>query len=124
MKAVVASLIFVFAAAVAGVVPAAAPEGTDVLAELESVAVIDQKVMVPMRDGIPMSTSNYFDAGHRIRIEVSSSNFPRFTRNLNTGGNNYDETEGVVAHNTVHHSRQSPSRIGVPVVSSTRPPRP
>ena len=76
MKAVVASLIFVFAAAVAGVVPAAAPEGTDVLAELESVAVIDQKVMVPMRDGIPMSTSNYFDAGHRIRIEVSSSNFP------------------------------------------------
>ena len=107
MKAVVASLIFVFAAAVAGVVPAAAPEGTDVLAELESVAVIDQKVMVPMRDGIPMSTSNYFDAGHRIRIEVSSSNFQRFTRNLNTGGNNYDETEGVVAHNTVHHSRQS-----------------
>jgi len=31
-------------------------------------------------------------------VEISSSNFPRFDRNLNTGGNNYDETEGVVAH--------------------------
>jgi putative CocE/NonD family hydrolase len=64
----------------------------------------------------PMSTSNYFAAGHRIRIEVSSSNFPRFTRNLNTGGNNYDETDGIVAHNVVHHSRQYPSQIRVPVV--------
>ncbi len=64
----------------------------------------------------PMSTSNYFAAGHRIRIEVSSSNFPRFTRNLNTGGNNYDETEGVVAHNTVHHSTRYPSKIRLPVV--------
>ncbi len=64
----------------------------------------------------PMSTSNYFDAGHRIRIEVSSSNFPRFTRNLNTGGNNYDETEGIVAHNKVHHSRNYPSKIKLPIV--------
>lgn len=64
----------------------------------------------------PMSTSNYFAEGHRIRIEVSSSNFPRFTRNLNTGGNNYDETEGVVANNTVHHSRGYPSQIRLPVV--------
>jgi putative CocE/NonD family hydrolase len=64
----------------------------------------------------PMSTSNYFDAGHRIRIEVSSSNFPRFTRNLNTGGNNYDETEGIVAHNEVHHSREYPSQIRLPFV--------
>jgi putative CocE/NonD family hydrolase len=64
----------------------------------------------------PMSTSNYFAEGHRIRIEVSSSNFPRFTRNLNTGGANYDETEGVVAHNRVHHSRSYPSRITLPIV--------
>ena len=52
----------------------------------------------------PLNTSNYFAPGHRLRIEVSSSNFPRFDRNLNTGGNNYDETKGVVAHNVVHHS--------------------
>ncbi|HEY2065853.1 MAG TPA: CocE/NonD family hydrolase [Gemmatimonadaceae bacterium] len=64
----------------------------------------------------PMTTSNYFAAGHRIRIEVSSSNFPRFDRNLNTGGNNYDETTGLVAHNSVHHSVQYPSQLKLTVV--------
>jgi len=62
----------------------------------------------------PMSTSNYFAPGHRIRIEVTSSNFPRFERNLNTGGNNYDETEGIVAFNKVHHSKIHPSQIRLP----------
>jgi uncharacterized protein len=65
----------------------------------------------------PMNTSNYFAAGHRIRIEVSSSNFPRFDRNLNTGGNNYDETTGVVAHNAVHHSTEYPSQVTLTVVN-------
>lgn len=64
----------------------------------------------------PLVTSNFFDVGHSLRIEVSSSNFPRFDRNLNTGGNNYDETEGVVAHNVVHHSAQYPSKITITVV--------
>jgi hypothetical protein len=64
----------------------------------------------------PMQTSNYFERGHRIRIEVSSSNFPRFDRNLNTGGNNYDEREGVVASNVVHHSRRYPSALTLSVV--------
>jgi len=64
----------------------------------------------------PLTTSNYFLAGHRIRIEVSSSNFPRFDRNLNTGGRNYDETKGVVARNAVHHSKQYPSAITITVV--------
>jgi uncharacterized protein len=64
----------------------------------------------------PLVTSNYFGPGHRIRIEVSSSNFPRFDRNMNTGGNNYDETQGVVAHNTIHHSAQYPSKILLTVV--------
>ena len=64
----------------------------------------------------PMATSNYFKEGHRIRIEVSSSNFPRFARNLNTGGNNYDESEGVVAHNKIHHTREYPSSIQLPIV--------
>ncbi len=63
----------------------------------------------------PMSTSNYFEKGHRIRIEISSSNFPRFTRNLNTGGNNYDESEGVIAHNKIHHSEEYPSAIRLPI---------
>jgi uncharacterized protein len=64
----------------------------------------------------PLTTSNYFEAGHRLRIEVSSSNFPRFDRNLNTGGNNYDESKGVVAHNVVHHSKQYPSQVSITVV--------
>ena len=64
----------------------------------------------------PMSTSNYFEKDHRIRIEISSSNFPRFTRNLNTGGNNFDEKEGVVAHNQIHHSAKYPSQIRLPIV--------
>jgi putative CocE/NonD family hydrolase len=64
----------------------------------------------------PMATSNYFKKGHRIRIEISSSNFPRFARNLNTGGKNYDEKEGVIATNSVHHSAKHPSFIKIPMV--------
>ncbi len=66
----------------------------------------------------PMVTSNYFAPGHRIRIEISSSNFPRFDRNLNTGGNNYDETKGVIAHNAVHHSKQYPAEVTITVVKN------
>jgi putative CocE/NonD family hydrolase len=63
----------------------------------------------------PMATSNYFKKGHRIRIEISSSNFPRFARNLNTGGNNYDESESVIARNKIHHSSAYPSVIKLPI---------
>jgi uncharacterized protein len=64
----------------------------------------------------PLNTSNYFAAGHRIRVEVSSSNFPRFDRNLNTGGTNYDEVAGVVAHNAVHLGSRTPSSVTLSVV--------
>ncbi|MFK7983774.1 MAG: CocE/NonD family hydrolase, partial [Saprospiraceae bacterium] len=67
-------------------------------------------------DLTPMSTSNFFKKGHSIRIEIASSNFPRFTRNLNTGGANYNESEGVIAHNKVHHSDKYPSQIRLPIV--------
>lgn len=63
-----------------------------------------------------MATSNNFEKGHRIRVEISSSNFPRFERNLNTGGHNYDETEAKVARNQVHHSSQYPSQLRLPIV--------
>ena len=62
------------------------------------------------------ATSNYWEKGHRIRVQVSSSDFPLFERNLNTGGNNYDETEWVVAENTIHHSREYPSHMILPVI--------
>ncbi|HJZ76927.1 MAG TPA: CocE/NonD family hydrolase [Vicinamibacterales bacterium] len=69
----------------------------------------------------PLNTSNYFASGHRLRIEVTSSNFPRFDRNLNTGGNNYDESKGAVAHNAVHHSKQYPSSLTVTVARRPAP---
>lgn len=62
------------------------------------------------------ATANYFGEGHRIRLEVTSSSFPRWERNLNTGGNNYDESEWVVAENTVHHSSEYPSHIVLPII--------
>ncbi len=64
----------------------------------------------------PMNTSNLFAAGHRIRLEVAGANFPRFDRNLNTGGNNFDEMSGVVAHTEIHHSKEYPSSVVVTVV--------
>jgi putative CocE/NonD family hydrolase len=66
-----------------------------------------------------MVTSNVFRKGHRIRVDVSSSNFPRFARNLNTGGPNFNESEPVVAHNSVHHSEAYPSRIVLTVLPRT-----
>ena len=67
----------------------------------------------------PMNTSNYFARGHRIRLEVAGANFPRFDRNLNTGGNNYDETTAVTAHTSIHHSAEYPSTVTITVVPET-----
>jgi putative CocE/NonD family hydrolase len=64
----------------------------------------------------PLTTSNFFKAGHRIRIEVSSSNFPRFDRNMNTGGNNFDEKTGVIATSKVHHSAKYPTALTLTIV--------
>ena len=69
----------------------------------------------------PLTTSNFFAPGHRLRIEVSSSNFPRFDRNLNTGGRNFDESKGVVANNVVHHSARYPSALTVTVRRRVQP---
>ena len=62
------------------------------------------------------ATSWFLPAGHQLRVEISSSNFPRFDRNLNTGGKNYDETTWRTARNTVHHSPVHASRVILPVV--------
>ena len=62
------------------------------------------------------ATSNVFMKGHTIRLEVSSSNFPRFDRNPNTGGPIGEETEMVPAVQTVYHTSQYPSHVTLPVV--------
>lgn len=59
---------------------------------------------------------NVFRRGHSLRVEISSSNFPRFDRNLNTGGDLVTETRIRVAHQTIHHTRQFPSQLKLPVV--------
>ncbi|MCD2519131.1 CocE/NonD family hydrolase [Massilia sp. G4R7] len=64
----------------------------------------------------PIATAIQFGAGHRIRVEVSSSNFPKFVRNLNTGGANESEKTGVIADNAVHHDSANQSYIELPVV--------
>jgi putative CocE/NonD family hydrolase len=71
------------------------------------------------------ATSNLFRAGHRIRLDVSSSNFPRFDRNSNTGGVVAQESESdvVVAHTTIHHDAVRPSRLVLPVVRRGTPDR-
>ncbi|WP_263380472.1 CocE/NonD family hydrolase [Granulicella paludicola] len=68
----------------------------------------------------PMNTSNYFGVGHRIRLEVAGANFPRFDRNLNTGGDNYSETTSVIAHTSIHHSAEYPSSMTITVVPETK----
>ena len=63
------------------------------------------------------ATANTFKAGHRIRVAVTSSCFPRFDRNLNTGGPFGGEVIGQTALNTVFHDVLRPSRIVLPVIA-------
>jgi uncharacterized protein len=62
------------------------------------------------------STSNVFRKGHRLRLEVSSSNFPRFDRNLNTGEDNATGRKPVAASNTIYHDAEHPSVLILPIV--------
>lgn len=62
------------------------------------------------------ATSHVFLPGHRLRVEVASSNFPRFDRNLNTGGDQATETRWEVADQTVFHEQQFRSHILLPVI--------
>jgi len=62
------------------------------------------------------STSVVFLKGHRIRVEVTSSNFPRFDRNLNTGKEASTDSTIVKATNTIYHDGEHPTAIVLPVV--------
>ncbi len=54
--------------------------------------------------------------GHRIRVEISSSDFPLLSRNLNTGKNPYTSTEMVKANQTIYHDSRHPSHIILPII--------
>jgi putative CocE/NonD family hydrolase len=62
------------------------------------------------------ATSNVFKQGHRIRLDVTSSNFPRWDRNLNTGHDLGIDAEGTVAHQTILHDAEHPSFVSLPIV--------
>ena len=62
------------------------------------------------------ATSNVFLAGHKLRLEVSSSNFPRFDRNLNTGEEQARATRMIKATNVIFHDKAHPSALVVPIV--------
>jgi len=62
------------------------------------------------------ATSNTFLPGHRIRVEISSSNFPRFDRNLNTGEDPATGTRMQKAQQTIYHSAKYPSHIVLPII--------
>lgn len=62
------------------------------------------------------AVSNVFKKGHRIRIQVSSSNFPRFSRNHNTGDDIETDENFVIAHQSILHNLAHPSRICLPII--------
>jgi len=64
------------------------------------------------------ATANVFLKGHVLRLEVSSSNFPRFDRNLNTGEEIKFARTSVSATNTILHDAQHPSALVLPVMPS------
>ncbi len=70
------------------------------------------KVTVDMR-----AIGWYLPPGHRLRVQISSSNFPRLERNLNTGGNNFDEVKGVIAQNQLFRDAEHPSAVILPMPS-------
>jgi putative CocE/NonD family hydrolase len=65
------------------------------------------------------ATSNVFLPGHRIRLDITSSNFPRWDRNLNTGAEYNEGTEVITAHQTILHTAQYPSHVVLPIVPAS-----
>ena len=64
----------------------------------------------------PVPTSNLFKKGHRIRLDIASSNFPRFDVNPNTGEPLNFHTRTIVAENTIYHDKEHPSHIILPII--------
>ncbi len=98
---------------------------TDGLQRLRYRLSLDKPIFVKQNQAYQISvnmgvTSYVFAAGHRIRLEVSSSNFPRFDRNMNTTAPNAEQAKPVRARQTVFHEKGYPSAIILPVIGKTR----
>lgn len=94
---------------------------TDGIQRLRYRLSLDKPVFVKRNEAYQISvdtgvTSYVFAPGHRIRVEISSSNFPRFDRNLNSAGLNADQTKMNKAKQIVYHEKGYPSAIILPVI--------
>jgi putative CocE/NonD family hydrolase len=98
----------------AGILPAY--QGRDALATSESEPSLIQPGKVYRYEIDVWVTSNVFLSGHKIRVEVSGSNFPRFDRNLNTGEPFGTGTRFIKATQTIYHDKEHPSHILLPVI--------
>lgn len=83
----------------------------------ERLSQLEPGVVYPYTIEFWRATGNVFAPGHRIRVEVSSSYFPYYLRNLNTGADNIGlETTSVIAEQTIHHDRERASHLILPVI--------
>ena len=92
-----------------GIVRARYRESCETPSLLEAGTIYEYRIEVGV-------TGNVFQVGHRLRLEISSSNFPRFDRNPNTGNTYGVDAQLRVAHQTVHHSADHPSHVRIPVI--------
>ncbi|MBI92235.1 MAG: hypothetical protein CME05_03365 [Gemmatimonadaceae bacterium] len=92
-----------------GIVRARYRESRETPSLLEAGTIYEYRIEVGV-------TGNVFQVGHRLRLEISSSNFPRFDRNPNTGNMYGVDAQLRVAHQTVHHSADHPSHVRIPVI--------
>ena len=67
-------------------------------------------------------TANEFQSGHRIRLDVTSSDFPNYDRNHNTAADQNSDTRLEVAEQTIHHGGKYASRLVLPVIATRRSP--
>ncbi len=67
-----------------------------------------------------MGTGQQFQAGHKVRLEVTSSAFPSAAPNYNSGKSQWEETDPIIAEQTVYHSREYPSRVLLPVIQNPK----
>jgi putative CocE/NonD family hydrolase len=98
---------------------------TDGIQRLRYRLSLDKPIFVKQNQAYQISvdtgvTSYVFASGHRIRLEVSSSNFPRFDRNMNTTAPNGEQMRPIKARQTVFHEKGYPSAIILPVIGKAR----
>jgi hypothetical protein len=101
---------------------------TDGIERLRYRLSLSQPVFVKKNEPYQVSidagvTSHVFALGHRIRVEISSSNFPRFDRNMNSVRPNAYETKFAKARQTIFHAKGYPSEVLLPVIPRNGTPR-